>query len=162
MKKMLPWLITILLAITLIAVVAIVLFNNILGGGSNDSANQAKESVQNVKAEKITADELVAVTSELTGIKTNLSDPTYIVQIDFAFQLDKAETKEEFEKIKEFAIKPIIISTLGDSNPEEVSGSQGKDALKSKLLNLINEKLAESSEGKLVNVTITNILVAQI
>ncbi|MBB3109399.1 flagellar FliL protein [Paenibacillus phyllosphaerae] len=161
MKKMLPWLITILLAITLIAVVAIVLFNNILGSGA-ETNNHAAESVKNVEVEKISADELVAVTSEITDIKTNLADPSFIGVFSFAFQLDNEHTKEEFEKIKEFAIKPIIISTLSDTNPEEVSGSKGADALKSKLLNAINAKLQESSEGKLVSVTITNKIVTEI
>ncbi|MFD0711279.1 flagellar basal body-associated FliL family protein [Paenibacillus sp. GCM10027626] len=151
MKKMLPWLITILLSITLIAVVAFMLLNNILGDSSKDD----------VKVERISADKRVEVTSEIKDITTNLIDPEHIVKIDFAFQLDKKKTKEDFEKIKDIAIKPIIISTLSDVEPDSINGSKGKDALKSKLLNLINRKLQETTDGKLVSIDITNFIVTQ-
>lgn len=161
MKKMLPWLITILLAITLIAIVAIILLNNILGDDKN-SGSKAADSVKNVQAERISASKRVDVTSEIKEIRTNLLDPEYIVDLDFAFQLENKKTKEDFEKIKDIVIKPIIISTLGDMTPESLNGSKGKDELKSKLLNLINQKLKETTEGKLVNVDITDFIIAQL
>ena len=43
--------------------------------------------------------------------------------------------------------------------PEEINGSQGKDKLCAKLLNLIN---AELPDGKLINVAITDIIVTRI
>ncbi|MCQ6557911.1 flagellar basal body-associated FliL family protein [Paenibacillus mendelii] len=162
MKKMLPWLITILLAITLIAIVAIILLNNILGDDKNsDPQSKAANSVKNVQAERISADKRVGVTSEIKDISTNLIDAEFVVKVDFAFQLENKKTKEDFDKIKDIVIKPIIISTLGDMTPEGLNGSKGKDELKSKLLNLINQKLLETTEGKLVNVDITNIIIAQ-
>jgi flagellar protein FliL len=149
MKKMLPWLITILLAITLIVLAAFLLMGKFFPGDTNE----VNAAVENVEAKHLTADEIVELTSEITDIKTNLADPDYLVMIDFAFQLDSATAKEEFEKIKEIKIKPIIIKTLADTNPEQLNGAQGKDQLNSKLVNLINKTL---TEGKLTEVEMTD------
>ncbi|CAH1197838.1 hypothetical protein PAECIP111893_01003 [Paenibacillus plantiphilus] len=162
MKKMLPWLITILLAITLIAIVAVILFNTIWGDKSNDPATNAANSANNVEMKVLDADERVEVTSEITDIKTNLADLEYIGVMGFAFTLDDKSTKEDFDKIKDIQIKPIIIRTLSDMMPDELKGSKGKDELNAKLLNLINKKLEEFSEGKLVNVEITNYIVTKL
>jgi flagellar FliL protein len=157
MKKMLPWLITILLAITLIAVVAVILYKSILSGDDpKDAAGKAANSAESVQTDKLSAEDRVAVTSELADIKTNLADPDYIAVMGFAFQLDDKTTKEDFDKIKEIQIKPIILRTLADTKPDDIKGSRGKDELCSRLLNLINPVLPE---GKLVNVEITNFIV---
>jgi flagellar FliL protein len=79
--------------------------------------------------------------------------------MDFAFQLDSTTTKEAFDKIKDFKIKPIIIKTLADTKPEELTGAKGKDNLSSKLLNLINKSLPE---GKLIQIDITNFIMQPI
>ena len=76
-----------------------------------------------------------------------------------AFQLDEKSTKEDFDKIKEIQIKPIVIRTLADMKPEEINGSKGKDQLCSILLNLIN---AELPEGKLIKVEVTNFIVTKL
>lgn len=160
MKKMLPWLITILLAITLIAIVFIILFNTVLGGDKpKDDAGKAASAAQSVKVKKITADDRVKVTSEVADIKTNLANPDYIAVMGFAFQLDNKKTKEDFDKIKEIQIKPIIIRTLADIKPEDINGSQGKDKLCSTLLNLIN---AELPDGKLIKVQVTDSIITRI
>ncbi|WP_151735123.1 flagellar basal body-associated FliL family protein [Paenibacillus tengchongensis] len=153
MKKMLPWLITALLGITLIAVAAGLLWDKFFPKDTND----VNAAVQNVEAKHLSADEIVELTAELTGIKTNLADPEYIVSIDFAFQLDTATAKEDFEKIKQIKIKPIIIKTLADTKPEELNGAGGKDQLSAKLVNLINKTLPE---GKLTQIDITNYVLA--
>jgi flagellar FliL protein len=160
MKKLLPWLITILLAITLIAIVAVILFNTLMGSDdpTNDSG-KAANAAKTVTTEKLNSDERVAVTSELTDIKTNLADPDYIAVMGLAFQLDEKSTKEDFDKIKEIQIKPIVIRTLADMKPEEINGSKGKDQLCSILLNLIN---AELPEGKLIKVEVTNFIVTKL
>ncbi|GGF80265.1 hypothetical protein GCM10010912_26660 [Paenibacillus albidus] len=155
MKKMLPWLITILLAITLIVVAAFLLMDKIFPGDTSE-VNQA---VQNVEAKHLTADEIVELTAEILDIKTNLADPDYIASIDFAFQLDSVKAKEEFEKIKDFKIKPILIKTLADTKPEELNGSKGKDQFSSKLINIINKTL---TEGKLTQIELTEFVLATI
>lgn len=155
MKKMMPWLITILLAITLIVVAAFLLMDKIFPSETND----VNAAVQNVEAKHLSADEIVELTAEITDIKTNLADPDYIVLINFAFQLDSAIAKEDFEKIKEIKIKPLIIKVLADSKPEELNGANGKDQLSSKLVNLINKTL---TEGKLTQIEVTNFILTTI
>ncbi|CAH1193626.1 MULTISPECIES: flagellar basal body-associated FliL family protein [Paenibacillus] len=155
MKKMLPWLITILLAITLIVVAAFLLMDKIFPSDTND----VNAAVQNVEAKSLSADEIVELTTEITDIKTNLADPDYIVLINFAFQLDAVKSKEEFEKIKDIKIKPLIIKTLADTKPEELNGANGKDQLSSKLVNLINKTL---TEGKLTQIEVTNFIMTSI
>jgi len=155
MKKMLPWLITILLAITLIAIVAGILFKSFFDNGPDGTNNQTAA----VEVKKLSAKERVEVTSELKDFRRNLADPEYIAIVNFAFQLDSKKAKEDFDKIMEIEIKPIISRTLADMKAEELYGSQGEDALESKLLNLINPILPK---GKLVKVEITNILISEI
>lgn len=151
MKKMLPWLITILLAITLIVIAAFILTDKLLG----DDDDKVSQAVNSVSTSKFSADEIVKLTSEITDIKTNLSDPDYLVLMNFAFQLSDSKSKEEFDKIKEIKIKPIIIKTLADTNPEDLNGSMGKDQLSAKLINLINKTL---TSGALTQIEITNFI----
>ena len=155
MKKMLPWLITILLAITLIVLAAFLLMGKFFPSDTND----VNAAVEKVEAKHLSADEIVELTSEITDIKTNLADPDYIVLINFAFQLDSTKSKEEFDKIKEIKIKPIIIKTLADTKPEQLNGAEGKDQLSSKLVNLINKTL---TEGKLTQIEVTNFILTSL
>ncbi|MGN7760385.1 flagellar basal body-associated FliL family protein [Paenibacillus sp. 22594] len=141
MKKMLPWLITILLAITLIVVAAFLLMDKIFPSDSND----VNTAVQKVETKKLSADEIVELTAQITDIKTNLADPDYILSVDIAFQLDSATSKEEFEKIKAIKITPLIIKAIADAKPEELNGASGKDQFSSKLVNIINKNLTEGT-----------------
>lgn len=154
MKKMLPWLITVLLAITLIVVAAFLLLNHQIGGTSD--ANSAVKAQQ---VPKLTADEIVEVTSEITGIKTNLADADYVVLMNFAFQMDTAKSKESFEKIKDINVKPIIIQLLADTKPEELRTAKGRDQFSDKLTNLINKSLPE---GHLADIKITDFILTSI
>ncbi|GAB6988921.1 flagellar basal body-associated FliL family protein [Paenibacillus pini] len=149
MKKMLPWLITILLAITLIVLAVFLLAPNLFGSNRNDS-NSASQAIE---VPKLSADELVEMTSEITGIKTNLADQDYIVLMNFAFQLNDKKAKEEFDKIKEFKIKPILIKVLADTKPDELKGANGLDQLSAKLINLINKNV---TQGKVSQIQITD------
>lgn len=157
MKKMAPWLITMLLAITLIVMAAFLLVHQITKPAPGNEINAA---VQNIgQPAQLSADELVKVTSTIDGIKTNLSDPNYVVIINFAFQLDRDVSKEAFDKIKDFKIKPIIVKTLADTKPEDLNGAKGKDNLSTKLLNLINNSLPE---GKVIQIDITDYIISPI
>lgn len=156
MKRMLPWLITVLLAITLIIVAAFLLY----GYWNKDTeGTDVENAVKQVETKKLTADEIVEVTSEISDIKTNLSDPEYVVVMGFAFQLDSKKTKEDFDKIKEINIKPLIIKTLADMQPNELNGAKGKDNLSAKLTNIVNNTLPE---GKLIKIDITNFIITTI
>ncbi|QDH22859.1 flagellar basal body-associated FliL family protein [Saccharibacillus brassicae] len=155
MKKLLPWIITMFLAITLI-VVAVFL---VLSRGGDDTAAAAEKKEEAKQEKKLSAKEIVAVSSDITGIKTNLSDAGYIVQMDFSIQLDSAKVKAEFDEIKEITIKPIILMTLADTTPQSLSTAKGKMQLNTKLKNLINKSMPE---GKVVSVNITNFILANI
>jgi len=157
MKRMLPWLITILLAITLIVVAAFFIYDRVFN--DDDPAGELDKIVEQVEPEKLTADERVAMTAEIQDIRTNLHDTDYIVVMSFAFRLDSKKAKEEFEKIKDISIKPIIIRTLSDMTEEELRGSKGKDELNAKLFNLINPEL---THGRLTKVEITNFIITRI
>jgi flagellar FliL protein len=152
---MMPWLITILLAITLIVLAAFLLMDNLFGDKKDDVGN----TVNSIETTILTADQIVEATSEITDIKTNLADLEYIVLMNFAFQLDSKKSKEEFDKIKEIKIKPIILKTLADTKPEDLKGANGKDQLSAKLINLINKTL---TEGKLSQIEITNFILTTI
>jgi flagellar FliL protein len=154
---MLPWLITILLAITLIVVAAFFIYDRVFN--DNDPESEIDRIVEQVEPEKLTADERVAMTAEIQDIRTNLLDTDYIVVMSFAFRLDSKKAKEEFEKIKDISIKPIIIRTLSDMTEEELRGSKGKDELNAKLFNLINPEL---THGRLTKVEITNFIITRI
>jgi len=160
MKKLLPWLVSLLLAITLIAVVVVYFWSTMFGDKKPKDPDQiAKESVENVQAEQISADEMIKVTSELTNIKTNLADTDYAVLLSLVFQLDSEKAKEEFDKIKEFKIKPIVNRALWVMSPEEMSGTKGKDELTASLINAVNAVL---SEGKLIKVEIKDFFITPI
>jgi flagellar FliL protein len=154
---MLPWLITILLAITLIVVAAFFIYDRVFN--DNDPESEVDRIVEQVEPEKLTADERVAMTAEIQDIRTNLLDTDYIVVMSFAFRLDSKKAKEEFDKIKDISIKPLIIRTLSDMTEEQLRGSRGKDELSSRLLNLINPEL---THGKLTKVEITNFIITRI
>jgi len=154
MKKMLPWLITILLSITLIAVVGIVVYKTMF-----DDSNSALAGNKPVEVEVLSAEKRVEVTSTLTDFRRNLKDSQYVVSINFAFQLDDKKSKESFDQILDIEVKPIISRVLADMTADELNGSQGEDQLESKLLNLINPILPK---GKLVKVEITDFMIAKI
>ncbi|MCM3205105.1 flagellar basal body-associated FliL family protein [Paenibacillus illinoisensis] len=137
MKKMMPWLATSLLAITLIVVVVFVFMQGQTGNKAEADVASAAE------AKKMTADEIVEVTSEITDIKTNLADTNHIVQVNLAFKLTDATAKEDFEKIKEITVKPIIVQTFADAQPEELKTAKGRSQFNEKLTKLINEALPE-------------------
>lgn len=152
MKKMAPWLITILLSITLIVLAAFLVLKM-------DKGTTPTQAVKEVQVERKSADEIAESTSVLSDIRTNLSDPSYVVVLDFAFQLNDAKAKEDFDKISAYKVNPIIIKTLADTKPEELNGAKGKDQLCAKLLSLINKVLPE---GNLIQIDITKFIMQPI
>ncbi|MFC3797800.1 flagellar basal body-associated protein FliL [Cohnella sp. GCM10012308] len=160
MKKMLPWLVSLLLAITLIVIAGLYSWSTFFGKkDAGDTEAAVQESVKHVEAEALSAAERSKVTSDLNDIKTNLSDTNYIVIFGFTFQLDNAKAKTEFDEVKESLIKPIINRALWSTTPEEMQGTKGKDQLVSELLNEINPVL---TEGKVVKIGITNFLMQEL
>ncbi|WP_028545162.1 flagellar basal body-associated FliL family protein [Paenibacillus taiwanensis] len=154
MKRMLPWLVTMLLAITLIALVFIMLMNS-----TNSSPTKGTDSAQEMQIKRLSADEIVEMTATISDVKTNLATNDYVVLTGFAFQLDSKKTKEQFEKIKDLKVKAVILKTLADMKPEDLQGTKGQDQLCAKLLDLINKTLPE---GKVIQVDITDFIMTRI
>ncbi|MDR9745077.1 flagellar basal body-associated FliL family protein [Paenibacillus taichungensis] len=150
MKKMLPWLATSLLAITLIVVVVFVFMQGQNGNKVDTHTAAAAEK-------KMTADEIVAVSSELGEIKTNLADIDHVVVVSFSFKLSDKKAKEDFEKIKEITVKPIIIQTFADTKSDELATAKGRIQFNKKLTELINEALPE---GKLASTSFSAFVMA--
>ncbi|KAA8746493.1 MULTISPECIES: flagellar basal body-associated FliL family protein [Paenibacillus] len=151
MKKMMPWLATMLLAITLIVVVVFVFMQG--QNGNKDDTHTASAAEE----KKMTADEIVEVSSELAQIKTNLADPDRIIMVSFSFKLSDKTAKEDFEKIKSITVKPIIIQALADTKAEELSSAKGMKQFNEKLTGLINEVLPEP---KLKSTSFSDIVIA--
>ncbi|ANS74007.1 flagellar basal body protein FliL [Paenibacillus yonginensis] len=154
MKKMFPWLITMLLSITLIALAAFLIVKPGTSPAGGDASAKKTEA-----AHKLSADEIVKLTSVIDGIKTNLSDPSYILSINFAFQLNNEKAKAAFDKVAEYKVKPIIIKTLAEKKPEELTGAKGKDQLCTELLNKIDQVLPE---GSLSQIEVTDFVMSAI
>lgn len=156
MKKMLPWIIVILLAVTLIVGAAFVLWNSFMKD-SPDPRDAARMSAGQVEATHISADKLAEMTFAIDDVITNLGNPSYFINISFTFELDSVKAKEEFELLS-YKVKDVINTTLGDMSPEQVQGSGGKDAISSALLNRTNELLVE---GKVRHVYVTKFIVTE-
>ncbi|WP_233531813.1 flagellar basal body-associated FliL family protein [Paenibacillus alkalitolerans] len=155
---MLPWLIVILLAVTLIIGAAFLLWNMFERQSTpEDPRAAAKEHAESVKAEHVNAEDLKEMTFAIDEIITNLSDQTYFVNASFTFEMDSKEAKHEFELL-EFKMKDVINTTLSDMTPQQVKGSAGIDAISSALLNKSNELL---HEGKVRHVYVTKFIVTE-
>lgn len=151
MKRILPWMITMLLAITLIALVFIMVWNS--------QNNPAQNGSNEIRIQRLSAEELLKVTSVMSDIKTNLKTADEIIQIGFSFQLDSKKTLEQFEKIKDIKIKPVILKTLADMTKEELQGAKGIDQLCAKLLEQINKTLPQ---GKVIQIDVTERIMMRI
>lgn len=152
MKKMLPWLSTIMLGITLIVLAVVLLVDRT---NADESSNQ--EVAESTATKHLSADEIVELTSEITDIKTNLAGYTNIVQLNLAFRSTPKEAKEDFEKIKEIQIKPAILQKLADTQPEQLESGKNRDLFLSELTELINKELPS---GRVTESKITSIVVA--
>ncbi|MEK8130224.1 flagellar basal body-associated FliL family protein [Paenibacillus filicis] len=159
-SKIFIMVVAVLIAITLILTAAFVLWNY-MDKSSADPAVQAQNSAKDVKAgKKLTPDQIKEYTVEMKDVLTNLAAPANggpgnkFVKISFAFELENKKGKEEFEKLQS-RMKAIVIETLADKTPDQVSGKKGFDSLTSALMNRMNEEL---HDGKLQQILITDIV----
>jgi len=159
MKKMLPWLISLLVAITLIVGVGVYVWTQFFSINDADPEQKAAQAAQSVEVEPLSADELLKVTSELTNIRTNIADTSYVVVMSLVFQLDSEKSKNEFEKMKEIAVRPIVNRALWLMEPEDLQGTEGKDRLTAELINSVNTIL---TVGKVTKVEIKEFIMQQI
>ncbi|WP_281887623.1 flagellar basal body-associated FliL family protein [Paenibacillus sp. YYML68] len=157
-SKIFIMVVAILIAITLILTAAFVLWNY-MDKSNADPHEQAQNSAREVKSgKKLTPDEVVANTFEMKDVLTNLASANGVsnkfIKVSFAFELENKKAKEEFEKLQS-QMKAIVIQTLADMQPEQVTGSKGFDNLTSVLMNKMNALL---QEGKLNQILITDIV----
>lgn len=147
--------VAVLIAITLILTAAFILWNYM--DKANDTLrDQAQQSASEVKSgKKLTPDEVRDNTFSMKDVLTNLSGGNNkFIKVSFAFELENKKAREEFEKL-ETQMKAIVIQTLADMTPDQVSGSKGFDNLTSALMNKMNPLL---QQGKLNQILITDIV----
>ncbi|MCZ8512363.1 flagellar basal body-associated FliL family protein [Paenibacillus filicis] len=143
--------VAILIAITLILTAAFVLWNY-MDKGNQSSQEQAQNSAKEVKTAKaLTPDQVKENTVIMKDILTNLSGNDKFIKVSFAFELENKKAADEFTKL-DFKMKAIIVQTLADMTPDQVSGGKGFDTLTSALMNKMNPLL---HEGKLKQIWIT-------
>ncbi|WP_159884385.1 flagellar basal body-associated FliL family protein [Paenibacillus puerhi] len=159
-SKIFIMVVAILIAITLILTAAFVLWNYMDKSGASDATAQAQNSARGVKSGKIlTPDQVKEFTVEMKEVLTNLAGSgngasNKFVKVSFAFELENKKGKEDFEKLQS-RMKAIVIQTLADMTPDQVSGKKGFDNLTSALMNRMNEEL---HNGKLQRILITDIV----
>jgi flagellar FliL protein len=154
-KKMLPWVLMILVVIALIVTAAFLLWEKLFTEPTNSDSDRAQSSVESVEGAKLPAAKVKALSTEIKDVLTNLSSGDFI-KISFTFVLSNENGKEEFELL-DFKIRHIINLTLADLSPEEIKGSQGNDFVSSTIMNKINQVL---EEGKVREVNITSLVIS--
>jgi flagellar FliL protein len=154
-KKLLPFIIAILIVITLILTATFFLWNFIDKKNSpTDPAALAAGSVKNVSPAPLSAAKTKALTVVMKDITTNLASKGKIIVVGFAFVLENKKALNEFNDL-DVKVKSIINQTLADLTVEQVSGAAGQDALTSMLMNKINVIM---KEGKVTEINIANII----
>lgn len=136
-KKLLTIILIMLVAISLVGVIAVVVVTKL----SDPASTEDKPSI----------DEIVESSVEIPEITTNLSGNDYI-KISFMVQTDNKKAKEELEK-RNFQVKNIIITELSEMKAQELTGKKGKEKLQNTLKTKINELM---EEGKVEKVYITS------
>ncbi|CAG7602986.1 hypothetical protein PAESOLCIP111_00556 [Paenibacillus solanacearum] len=154
-SKVFIMVVAILIAITLILTAAFVLLNY-MDKSSQNLQEQAQNSAREVKApKKLTPDQVKENTTVMKDILTNLAGSSKFVKVSIAFELENKKAKDEFDKL-DSKMKAIVVQTLADMTPEQVSGSKGFDNLTSTLMNKMNPFL---SLGKLNQILVTDIVI---
>ncbi|TBL77735.1 flagellar basal body-associated FliL family protein [Paenibacillus thalictri] len=151
-SKVFIMVVAILIAITLILTAAFVLWNYMDNSGQ-DPGQLAQTSAKEAKTgKKLSADQVKENTYIIKDVLTNLAGNEKFIKASFAFELENAKAKDEFEKL-DFKMKAIIIQTLADMTPEQIQGSKGADQLNAALMNKMNPLL---TKGKLTQIWITD------
>ncbi|MFJ8068737.1 flagellar basal body-associated protein FliL [Peribacillus sp. NPDC096447] len=136
-KNLLTIMLIILVAITLVGVIAVVVVTKL----SDPTSAEDKPSI----------DEIVKSSVEIPEITTNLAGNDYI-KISFMVQTENKKAKEELEK-RNFQVKNIIITELSEMKAAELTGKKGKEKLQEALKTRMNELM---EEGKVEKVYITS------
>lgn len=144
-NKLLNMSIILLIAITLLGIVALVLYKYVLI--PQDTNNQ--NALNNPSIEEMV--EMSVSTGELT---TNLADNRYAV-MDFTIVLNNEDAKEEVE-MGLFLVKREIIGVLSSLTSEDLTGEEGVNAMEARIISRVNNIL---QEGEVVKVVTTKRLI---
>lgn len=157
LKKLLPFLIIILIVITLV-VCTLIFGLKVLNkkSQSNDPTTNAVTSVKSVTSKPLTPAKIKQFTVQMPDITTNIATQDKSAIVGLAFELENAKAVAEFNDLQ-LKVKNIIIQTLADLTDVELSGSKGQDNLVSIIINKVN---AIMQSGKVSQIDITNFMVA--
>jgi flagellar FliL protein len=154
-KKMLPWILVIVLTVTLLAWSAFILWNHFQQSAPTDPRDASKKIDAPVEQKHIPANERAEMSFPIDDVVVNLADPQYFVNVSFTFEMDSVEAKKEIELLS-FKIKNEINTTLMDTLPDNIRGSKGVDALSATLINRTNTLL---TEGKVRSIYVTKLII---
>ncbi|WCK52890.1 flagellar basal body-associated FliL family protein [Aneurinibacillus sp. Ricciae_BoGa-3] len=147
-NKLLTIALIIIIAIALLGVVALFLWQTYLKPQPDKAKAQSEQ--------KISADEFQKVTVETDQIPTNLLTGE-IVMAQFAMQADTTKTKDELDKRK-LQITHIIIETLATLKPDDIKGAKGLTAVENDIKKQVNTIL---TDGQVVKVMTTHMVLQQ-
>lgn len=146
-NKLISMMLILLIAVTLLGVVAFVLWQTYL------KPEPAAKSEQQV-TEQMSAEEFQKATLETEEIRTNLISGNLILA-KFAIQTENEKAKNELELRKPQVIH-IIIKTLSSMKPEDVQGAGGIEKMEEAIKKELNPLL---KEGKVLKVITTHKIV---
>ena len=141
-NKLLTITLIILVTITLLGVVAAVLFWQF----SKD---------ETPKEDKVPSiDEIIESTVEIPEITTNLASKQFI-RLSLTIQTDNPKAAVELTK-REFQVKNIVIQELSEITPQDLEGKIGKQNFEESLKSLINPLM---QEGEVTQVYIVSYII---
>ncbi len=156
-NRILNVVVIILVCVTLLVCAAAIVWMFVINKDNLlNTAGQAANLAAQTEARRLTAEEIVARTSVLDNVTTNLADKNHVVSISLAFQLDNERAYSEFETLKPLKIKPIVLKLLHTTHPDELFEENGFDNLAAQLMNEINPLL---TLGKITQIDITSFVV---
>lgn len=127
----------IIIALTLIGVITVVLYNYMTKAAPDPDREP-------------TIDEIIALSVDTDEITTNLLTNDYI-RVQFKIQVDNTKAKTELEK-RDFQVNNIIIRELSGRKASDFNGPEGIENLEQSIIEKINEFM---QEGTVVNVYTT-------
>ncbi|KYG35050.1 flagellar basal body-associated protein FliL [Alkalihalobacillus trypoxylicola] len=137
-SKMANILLVFLLALILVGVAALVILNQFTN--------------ETLAEEDYSLDQLIERAYTTEDIITNLNSNNGYIKASFYIQLNSKEAVEELEK-RDFQVNNLIIHTLSEINPSELSGSTSIEEVELQIQSDINDFL---SEGEAIKVYATS------
>ncbi|WLD95161.1 flagellar basal body-associated protein FliL [Alkalihalobacillus sp. AL-G] len=141
-KKLVTTMLVMIAAISVVAVVGVILYFNLAS-----DKTEAAES-------QLSASELIDLSIDTEEITTNLADKGF-AKVQFRIQVDSSEAKKELET-RMFQVQNSIIYELSGTKAAELQGPDGIQTLESELKKTINDYL---EHGEVVRVYTTQKIV---